>query len=127
MVLIGGLISGVLRIHEAAAFTAVYVLVIEVFVYRDIRVHELPKIIRESMTLVGAIMAILATAIGFTAYLIQAEVPQKLLEMMEVLVSDQLTFLFALNIFLKLETSEPQKQRSRFRAVAFFDFSLFAK
>jgi len=102
VVLIGGLISGVLRIHEAAAFTAVYVLVIEVFVYRDIKPRELPKIIRESMTLVGAIMAILATAIGFTAYLIQAEVPQKLLEMMEVLVSDQLTFLFALNIFLIL-------------------------
>jgi C4-dicarboxylate transporter, DctM subunit len=101
VVLLGGMYSGLLRIHEAAAFTAIYVLVIEVWVYRDVSFrHDLPRIIRESMTLVGAILAILATAIGFTAYLIQAQVPMKILEAMETLISSKIMFLLVLNVFL---------------------------
>lgn len=101
VVLLGGMYSGLLRIHEAAAFTAIYVLIIEVWVYKDVTFrHDLPRIIRESMTLVGAILAILATAIGFTAYLIQAQVPMKILEAMEVLIRSELMFLLVLNVFL---------------------------
>ncbi len=99
--LLGGMYSGLLRIHEAAAFTAIYTLVIEVFIYRDVSFrHDLPRIIRESMTLVGAILAILATAIGFTAFLIQARVPMMILDAMEGLIQSQVMFLIALNVFL---------------------------
>lgn len=101
VVLLGGMYSGLMRIHEAAAFTAIYVLIVEVWVYRDVTFrHDLPRIIRESMTLVGAILAILATAIGFTAYLIQAQVPMKILDAMEVLISSKIMFLLVLNVFL---------------------------
>jgi C4-dicarboxylate transporter DctM subunit len=99
--LLGGMYSGFLRIHEAAAFTAIYTLVIEVWIYRDVSFRkDLPRIIRESMTLVGAILAILATAIGFTAFLIQARVPMIILDAMEGLISSQVMFLIALNVFL---------------------------
>ncbi|MFO0693640.1 MAG: TRAP transporter large permease subunit [Polyangiales bacterium] len=101
VVLIAGMATGALRIHEAAAFTALYVLVVEVFVYRDIDFRkDIPRIIRESTTLVGAILIILAAAIGFTAYLIQANVPQAILESMQRLISSKYTFLFVLNLFL---------------------------
>jgi tripartite ATP-independent transporter DctM subunit len=101
VVLLLGMYSGALRIHEAAAFTALYVLVIEVFVYRDVRFREdLPRIIRESMTLVGAILAILATAIGFTAFLIQARVPMLILDAMQSFITSPTMFLFVLNVFL---------------------------
>ncbi len=99
--LLGGMYSGFLRIHEAAAFTAIYTLVIEVWIYRDVSFRkDLPRIIRESMTLVGAILAILATAIGFTAFLIQARVPMIILDAMEGLITSQVMFLIALNVFL---------------------------
>jgi C4-dicarboxylate transporter DctM subunit len=99
--LLGGMYSGLLRIHEAAAFTAIYTLVIEVWVYKDVSFRsDLPRIIRESMTLVGAILAILATAIGFTAFLIQARVPMVILEAMEGFITSQVMFLVALNVFL---------------------------
>jgi hypothetical protein len=52
------------------------------------------------MTLVGAILAILATAIGFTAFLIQARVPMVILESMEGFISSRVMFLVALNFFL---------------------------
>ncbi len=99
--LLGGMYSGLLRIHEAAAFTAIYTLIIEVWVYKDVSFRgDLPRIIRESMTLVGAILAILATAIGFTAFLIQARVPMVILEAMEGFITSQIMFLVALNVFL---------------------------
>ena len=99
--LLGGMYSGLLRIHEAAAFTAIYTLIIEVWIYRDVSFrHDLPRIIRDSMTLVGAILAILATAIGFTAFLIQARVPMVILNAMEGFITSKVMFLVALNFFL---------------------------
>ncbi len=107
VVLIGTLVAGILRIHEAAAFTAIYVLVIEVFIYKDLSFRrDLPRVVKESMTLVGAILAILATAIGFTGYLIQDQLPMKILEGMQTVISSddpatrQLMFLLLLNVFL---------------------------
>lgn len=99
--LIGGLIFGLFRIHEASAFTAVYVLFIEVFVYRDIRIRkDLPRIIIESMTMVGAILAILSTAIGFTGWMIQAQIPDVLVTWMEQMIHSKWAFLLVLNLFL---------------------------
>jgi tripartite ATP-independent transporter DctM subunit len=99
--LLGGIYSGLARLHEAAAFTAIYTLIIEVWVYRDVSFRrDLPRIIRESMTLVGAILVILATAIGFTAFLIQARVPMLILDSMEAFITSKVMFLIALNLFL---------------------------
>ncbi len=101
VVLVAALLLGVLRIHEAAAFTAFYVLVIEVFIYKDVKIGaDVPRIVRESMTLVGAILVILATAVGFTGYLIQDQLPMKILEAMSTMIDSKIAFLIALNIFL---------------------------
>ena len=101
IVLIGGFASGLLRVHEACAFCAVYVLVIEVFIYRDISIRrDLPRVVVEAMTLVGAILIIMAAAIGFTSWMIQAQIPMHLLEWMENLVHTRVAFLLALNLFL---------------------------
>ncbi len=103
IVIVGGMATGLLRVYEASAFTGLYVLLVESFVYREIDLRkDLPRIIRESMTLVGAILAILSTAIGFTGYLIQAQVPMKLLAMMEVFITSKFMFLLILNVFLLL-------------------------
>ncbi|MEM9191321.1 MAG: TRAP transporter large permease subunit [Myxococcota bacterium] len=101
VVLVVGLISGVLRIHEAAAFAASYALVVEVWVYKDVSFRkDLPRIIRDSMTMFGAILVILATAIGFTGYLIDARVPDLALDLLTQFISGPIAFLLILNIFL---------------------------
>jgi C4-dicarboxylate transporter DctM subunit len=100
VVLILGLVFGFLRIHEAAAFTALYCLVIEVFIYKDLKFSDLNRIIKESMTMLGAILAILATALGFTGYMIQADVPGLLLEWLQQFISSPTMFLLVLNLFL---------------------------
>jgi tripartite ATP-independent transporter DctM subunit len=101
IVIVGGLATGKLRVHEASAFTGLYVLLVETLIYRELSIRkDLPRIIRESMTLVGAILAILSTAIGFTAFLIQAQVPSLLLQSMQVLITSKTMFLLVLNVFL---------------------------
>jgi tripartite ATP-independent transporter DctM subunit len=99
-VVLGGIYSGLFTVTEAAAITAIYALVVEVFVYRDIAVNRLPGIVAESMTLVGGILVILACALGLTNYLIDAQVPMRILEWMQQYVSSKYTFLLILNVFL---------------------------
>jgi len=72
-----------------------------VAIYKEISLtKDLPRIVRESMTLVGAILAILSTAIGFTSWLIQAQIPMKILASMQTLITSQFMFLLVLNVFL---------------------------
>jgi tripartite ATP-independent transporter DctM subunit len=100
LLVLGGIYSGIITVMEAAALTAFYALVVEVFIYRDIPLRRLPGIIAESMMLVGGILIILACALGLTNYLIDAEIPMELLDWMQQYVSSKYTFLLLLNIFL---------------------------
>jgi C4-dicarboxylate transporter DctM subunit len=101
IVLISGFVLGVLRFHEASAFTAVYVLFIEVFVYRDISIKkDLPRIIIESMTLIGAVFIILVMAVSFTGWMVQGQIPDLLFDFMDDHIKSKVTFLIALNVFL---------------------------
>jgi C4-dicarboxylate transporter DctM subunit len=96
--------TGILRLHEAAVLTALYVLFIEVVVYRDIDIRkDLPRIVVESMTLIGAILTIMACAVGFTGWLIQAEVPLKLLEVMQEMIASKLVADDLLGVALGVE------------------------
>ncbi len=100
IVVLGGVYSGYFAISEAAAVTAFYVLVVEVLIHREIRPRDLPKIMREAMVLVGGILVILGMSLASTSYLIDAEVPTRLFETIRELVTDKLTFLILLNLFL---------------------------
>ncbi len=100
LLVLGGIYSGFFAISEAAAVTALYVLVVEVLILREIPWCELPRIVRESMTLVGAILVILGLSLASTNYLIDAEVPERLFQWVNERVSDPLTFLILLNAFL---------------------------
>lgn len=97
---LGGIYSGYFAVSEAAAVTALYVLVVEVFILREIPIKKLFEIIRESMVLVGGIMIILGVSLASTNYLIDTEVPTRLFEFIRQHIDDKLTFLILLNIFL---------------------------
>jgi len=96
-IVLGGIYSGFFAVSEAAAVTAVYVLIVEVLIHREVSIRELPQIIRDSMVMVGGILLILGVALAFTNFLIDAEVPQKLFAWIKVFVTDKVTFLILLN------------------------------
>ncbi len=97
------MVKGVAQIHEVAALTAVYVFIVEVFIYKDIDVkRDLFGVTRESMTLVGAIFMKIFGATILTSYLIQESVPDRLFEWMSQYVHTQWAFLLVLNVVLLL-------------------------
>jgi tripartite ATP-independent transporter DctM subunit len=100
LIVFGGIYSGYFAVSEAAAITAAYVLMVEMVIYRDIRWRELPKVMQKSMVLVGGILIILGSALGMTNYLIDEEVPMKLMELMKARISSPFLFLVILNLFL---------------------------
>lgn len=99
-VVLGGIYSGFLAVSEAAAVTAIYVVVVEVAFRREITWSRLPGIMRESMVLVGGILLILGASLASTNYMIDAEVPQRLISLVGELVSNRTSFLFLLVLFL---------------------------
>ena len=100
VIVLGGIYSGYFAVSEAAAVTALYVILVEMIILREIPWRELPRIVRESMVLVGAILMILGVSLASTNYMIDAGVPQRLFEVIDTYVSGQATFLLALLIFL---------------------------
>ena len=100
VVVLGGIYSGVFALSEAAAVTALYVLIVEVVIRREIPLRQVPAVMRESMVLVGAILIILGISLASTNYLIDTEVPTQLFEMIRARIDSKLTFLILLNVFL---------------------------
>lgn len=96
-----GIYGGFVTVTEAAAFTALYVFIIEVFIYKDLSFSkDVPNVIIESMSLVGGILLILCCALGFTNFLVDQEVPLKIFALMKEFLHDKYSFLLFLNIFL---------------------------
>ena len=100
VVVLGGIYSGYFAVSEAAAVTALYVFIVEVLILREIKIKELPGLMRESMLLVGGILIILGVSLASTNYMIDAGVPQQILAYITAYVSSQASFLFLLFIFL---------------------------
>ncbi len=97
---LGGIYGGYFAVSEAAAVTVVYVLIVEVLIIREIKISELPEIMRDSMTLVGGIMIIIGVSLASTNYLIDADIPTRMFEFIQSHIDEKLTFLILLNLFL---------------------------
>ncbi len=101
-IILGGIYGGVFVAGEAAAVTALYVMIVEVLIYRDIKLKQISPIMVKSMALFGGILIVLAASMASTNYLIDQEVPNKLFALISSHISSKYTFLLLLNVFLLL-------------------------
>ena len=99
-IVLGGIYGGFFVAGEAAAVTALYVLVVQVVVLRDIPFSRLPAIMVQSMMLFGGILVILAASMASTNFLVDMEVPGRLFEFISNYITSKYTFLLLLNVFL---------------------------
>ncbi|HVW30765.1 MAG TPA: TRAP transporter large permease [Polyangiaceae bacterium] len=98
---LGGLVTGLMQIDEAAACSAMYVFVIEVWVHREIPLREVPRVVRGSTALAGGLLLIMAFAMSLTNYMISEQIPDKAYAMMSAAgITHRWQFLLALNLFL---------------------------
>ena len=101
IIVVWGIYGGVFTASEAAAVTAFYAFVVQIFVYKDVSIKkDLPRVIKDSFILVGGIMIIIGMALAFTNYLIEIDVPGFLVTVMKQYITSKVGFLLVLNIFL---------------------------
>jgi len=101
--IVAAIYSGFATATETAALTVVYVFLVKTLVFRELSLFtDIPRVMIESMKMVGAIMIVLGAALGFTNYLVDAFVPMKILEFMKGMVETKIGFLLMLNLFLLL-------------------------
>ncbi len=98
--LVYGIYSGYFAISEAAALVAIYFMLVETYIYKEISLSRLREVILESMVMVGSILLILAVSLALTNVFVDAEIPDQLFEFVKENVDSKLQFLIVLNIFL---------------------------
>ena len=100
LLIVISLFSGFATLVESAALLVLYVLTVELYIFKDVSFKDLPKIIIDCSTLVGGVLIILGFAMGFTGYLVDAQIPLKILNFVQSTISSKIIFLLALNILL---------------------------
>jgi tripartite ATP-independent transporter DctM subunit len=96
-----GLFAGFATPVEAAAIVAAYALIVTTVIHRDLHpLKDLPRVIKDCGLLVGGVLLILGVALGFTHYLVDAQVPDKLVEWSTQVIRSKWLFLLGLNVVL---------------------------
>lgn len=100
-IILAGVYGGFVTIAEVSALVLIYVVVVECFILKEVSFFKgLPSIIVESAVLSGAIIVILGVALGFTGFLVDEQIPNRILEFLTGLSDSRLLFLAGLNLFL---------------------------
>jgi C4-dicarboxylate transporter, DctM subunit len=100
-VVMGLFVSGWLTMMETAAAALAYAVIVEVFITRDLHLFRtLPGVMLKAAGLMGAVLMLLSIAMGFTNYLVDAQIPDQILAWVQVHIQSQAMFLLALNVFL---------------------------
>jgi C4-dicarboxylate transporter, DctM subunit len=99
---IGGLVlTGVAPMVEAAACGCSWAFFVELVIFRSIHpLKDFPKVMASASTLIGAVIILLGAAMGLSAWFVDAEIPQKMLEWTQAHISSAWVFLLALNVGL---------------------------
>ncbi len=101
VVALAALFGGFATPVEAAALTAAYALLVTTVIHRDLRpFKDLLPVVVECGRLVGGVLLILGVALGFTHYLVEAQVPDALVAWASHAVKSKWIFLLGLNVIL---------------------------
>ena len=100
VIILGGIYSGVFTATEAAAVSVVYAFVIEVFVHKELDAKKLAGVATTSMTVMGALLVIIALAITLNYFLVLEGVPDLMVEWLKALDLERVMFLIIVNLLL---------------------------
>jgi C4-dicarboxylate transporter DctM subunit len=102
IIILGGLATGLTELDESAGLAALYTLIVEVYIYKDLTLKkDLPRIAKASMGLAGAVILILAMANALINYVVQQRIPDLILNrMLQIGLTETWQFLIVMNIFL---------------------------
>jgi len=94
-------VTGYATMLETAAAALAYAIIVECFITRDIHIFKaLPEVLVKAAALMGAVLILLSVAMGLTGYLVDAQIPDMLLDWVKTNIHSQVMFLLALNVLL---------------------------
>lgn len=102
VVVVGGIYTGLFTPTEAAAMSAVYAFVIAVFVYKDLKLRDVPKVLLSSANMSAMLLYIITNAVMFSFIMANENIPQILAEWLLNNGLGPISFLLAVNILLLL-------------------------
>ena len=102
IVVMGGIYSGLFTPTEAAAMSAVYAFVVAVFVYKDLRLKDVPRVLLSSANMSAMLLYIITNAVMFSFILTDQQMPQQLADWLMAQGLGPIAFLLAVNILLLL-------------------------
>ena len=102
IVVMGGIYTGIFTPTEAAAMSAVYAFFVAVFVYRDMGLKDVPKVLLNSANMSAMLLYIITNAMLFSFIMANENIPQALADWMLSQGFGPIVFLLAVNILLLL-------------------------
>jgi tripartite ATP-independent transporter DctM subunit len=93
-------LRGITTLVETGAVAVIYALVLEVVIHRDLKLRQLPAVFLKSVVILGGILIILASASGFSYYIVDAQIPVQLTQWLRGHVTSPFVFLILLNLVL---------------------------
>jgi C4-dicarboxylate transporter, DctM subunit len=100
VIVIGGIYTGMFTPTEAAAIAAVYSFLISVFVYKDMKLKDVPKVLRNAAAMSSMLLYIITNAVLFSFLLTSEQIPQEMAAWMTTQGFGVIVFLFLVNIIL---------------------------
>jgi len=100
VIILGGIISGIFTPTEAAAVAAVYAFVLSFFVYRTLKIKNIPKILLDTMITTAIVTFIISNASSFSYLLLLGDISGKLVNALTAITMNRYVMLLILNIVL---------------------------
>jgi len=100
VIILGGIFSGIVTATEGAGLAVLAALIIGIFIYRDLDVSRLRKVMLEGVNQTGVVMLLVATSAALGLFLTQAQVPQQLAQQITEMTTNPLIVLALLNLLL---------------------------
>ena len=100
VVVIAVYFGGLATLEESAAIAVVYAFIVEVIIHRDLKIKDLYRVVMKCIPIIGGVLIILAMAKGLSYFIVDAEVPMKLMDWVQANIGSKYVFLLLLNIAL---------------------------
>jgi C4-dicarboxylate transporter DctM subunit len=100
VIIVGGIYSGAFTATEAAAMAAMYAFFVAIYVYKDLEIKDVPKVLRDSANMSAMLLYIITNAVLFSFVLANENMPHRLAEWLLGMNLGQTGFLFVVNLIL---------------------------
>jgi C4-dicarboxylate transporter DctM subunit len=100
VIIVGGIYSGAFTATEAAAMAAMYAFFVAIYVYKDLTLKDVPKVLRDSANMSAMLLYIITNAVLFSFVLANENMPHRLAEWMLGMNLGQTGFLLVVNLIL---------------------------